>query len=495
MDRSSFARVALIAAALLLFWVYGLPLLRGKSDTVQAVPAETYVNAPGFVPPGQQVAVTPPEGTLCKIKGSRFDAELSTRGAALTHLYLRDPQYAGTEGLDIATTDHERWRSLRTLFRGLSTSTSKGPIDQVKYDRFDWKLDASDGTSCHFSYADDSVRIEKVIAADARPFELTVSTTVTNLSAGPHLHELSVEAFAYRQNKEIKSHLGRVSPFVTELSCARSDDPAQQSWWEKLGSSLSLRTGDDVKRKSKDDFKEGWFSIPLVDRYAAISNYYFAQALVPSKAPNDSSPSAICSQRTGTRTARSATTTRQARSTTRGSSSRQELQPQQSATYSSRLLRPEGAQRAGEGGRGHAAPRRPHQPRLLLARGEGPRRRPRVLPRARDVRQLGARHHRDDDLPAPPSPSAVDQAGQDVDRNAEAEARDRRDRREVQGRRPGQEHGHDGALSEARGEPARRMLAAARPDADLVRDVHDPADGRGDVPREVLVVYGPLGAR
>jgi YidC/Oxa1 family membrane protein insertase len=47
---------------------------------------------------------------------------------------------------------------------------------------------------------------------------------------------------------------------VTELSCAR---------------------GKDVDRKGKDDFKEGWFARPLVDRYVAVSNYYFGQALVP----------------------------------------------------------------------------------------------------------------------------------------------------------------------------------------------------------------------
>ncbi len=45
---------------------------------------------------------------------------------------------------------------------------------------------------------------------------------------------------------------------------------------------LQCAREDDVTRKQKDDFKEGWFSEPLVNRYAAVSNYYFAQALVPS---------------------------------------------------------------------------------------------------------------------------------------------------------------------------------------------------------------------
>ncbi len=266
MDRSSLIRVALIALIGLLAYKYLGPAIGvgPKSDSVQAIPAEAYRDAPGFapdtvdpLPAGQTAPVEPPEGTLCTIKGDRFDAVLSTRGAALTHFRLRDPQYAGTQGLDLVTTDHERWRSLRTLFRG------EHGDDQLKYDRFDWKLEASEGKSCRFSYADDTVRIEKVVTANDRPFELDVKTTLTNLSDQPRSHRFSIEAFAYHTNKEVKGGMGRVSPFATELSCAR---------------------GKDVKRKAKSDFKEGWFSAPNVDRYIAISNAYFAQALVPVEA-------------------------------------------------------------------------------------------------------------------------------------------------------------------------------------------------------------------
>jgi YidC/Oxa1 family membrane protein insertase len=271
MDRSSLARVALIAVAILLFWFYGLPALRGKTDAAQAIPVETYANAPDFVPDaidppasGQKGPWQPPAGESCKIKGNRFDAELSTRGAALVHLFLRDPQYAGTEGFDLSTTpDHERWRSLRTLLRG------EAGKDQLEYDRFDWKLEATDGTSCVFTYADARAKVKKVIRAGDRPFELDVETTLTNEDTVAHRHQFSIEAFAYRQNQDVKGHFGRVSPFVTELSCAR---------------------GKDVKRKGKDDFKEGWFSEPLVERFAAVSNYYFAQAIVPVSSPAETKP-------------------------------------------------------------------------------------------------------------------------------------------------------------------------------------------------------------
>lgn len=264
MDRSSLIRTVGIFLAILLFWKYGLPLITGKHDTVQSIPGETYVNAPDFVPDafdppqeGHDWPWKPQEGEICKIRGNRFDAEMSSRGAAITHFYLRDPQYAGTGGFDLSTTpDHERWRSLRTLFRG----DSPGTDEQVKYDRFNWKLERSEGNGCKFTYEDDAVSIVKTVTAGERPFELDVQTTIQNLTDTSRKHHFSIEAFAFRTNAEVKGKLGRVSPFVTELVCARDKD---------------------VVRKSKDDFKDGWFGEPLVDRYAAVSNYYFAQVLVP----------------------------------------------------------------------------------------------------------------------------------------------------------------------------------------------------------------------
>ncbi len=260
MDRNTLLRWALISGLLLVFWKWGMPLITGKhAGDAQVLPSETYLDAPGFAPdpvdarlPDPTVPVKPEE--ICSIRGNRFDAQMSTRGAGLTHLFLRDPQYAGVSGFDMSTTTHERWRSLRTLFRG------EGASDQVKYDRFDWKLDKLGDSGCKFTYADDTVSIVKTITAGERPFELEITTDVTNLADGPKHHRFSMGAYAFRKNSEIKGHLGRVSPFVTDLQCAR---------------------GKEVERKSKDDFKEGAFSLPLVDRYVAVSNYYFAEALVP----------------------------------------------------------------------------------------------------------------------------------------------------------------------------------------------------------------------
>ncbi len=268
MDRNTIVRYVLIAG--LMYLGYHFFLEKKSGDAVPQVTGESYVDAPGFAPdvldvePGKPAPGTPPPGELCTIHGNRYEADLSSRGAGITHLRLTDKRYADSAAGDMSTTpDHERWRNLRTLFRRAGTPPS--PDDQVKYDRFDWKLEPSSAPeTCTFSYADPQVKIVKTIAAGERPFELNVATSITNLAEGSKRHAMSIEAFAYRTNAEVKGKLGRVSPFQTSLECARADD---------------------VERKGKDDkvFKRPpfWYEQPLTDRYAAISNYYFAQAIVP----------------------------------------------------------------------------------------------------------------------------------------------------------------------------------------------------------------------
>jgi YidC/Oxa1 family membrane protein insertase len=268
MDRNTILRWIFIAG--LMYVGYHFLFEKKSGDSVQQVTGESYVDAPGFAPdvldvePGKPVPAPPPPGEMCTIQGNRFEADLSSRGAGVTHFRLADERYARSAAADMSTTpDHERWRNLRTIFRRAGSPAS--PDDQVQYDRFDWKLEPSDvPNQCRFTYQDDRVKIAKTITAGKRPFELDVDTTLTNLSDAPKRHLETIEAFAYRTNAEVKGKLGRVSPFQTSLECAR---------------------GNDVERKGKDDkaFKEPpfWFEQPLTDRYAAISNYFFAQAIVP----------------------------------------------------------------------------------------------------------------------------------------------------------------------------------------------------------------------
>lgn len=265
MERSSVLRLVIIALGVIVFMKWGAPALGlfGGNDKPQALPEERYVDAPGFAPDQVDPPAEPgkgnppaPEGELCKIDGTRFDATLSSRGAALKHFHLEGGKY---EGMDLSTTpDQERWRSLRTTFRGPDAN------DQLKYDRFMWKLDPPDGKSCVFHYEDQDVRITKNVHVTGRPFELAVDTTVTNLAPAPKKHSYAISTHAYRLLKDVKGGFGRQSPFQTELACA---------------------SGKDLVKKGKDDFKPGWFAVPGVDRYAAVNSHYFAQALVPMGEP------------------------------------------------------------------------------------------------------------------------------------------------------------------------------------------------------------------
>jgi len=261
MDRSTVIRWVIIAVAVIVFWKWGMPLLSGKGgESAQNVPAEKYTNAPDFAPdpidpPSSEQKETPKPEELCTVRGNRFEATLSSRGAGVTHYKLLDAQYARSKQADMSTTpDIERWRNLRTTFR------ANGADDQLKYDRFNWQLERLGEAGCKFTYADEGVKIVKTVTAGTRPFELNVETGITNTSDAPKKHRFAIGAFAYHKNADMKGSLGRQSEFVTELACAR---------------------GKDVQRKGQDDFKEGWFSEPLVDRYAAVTNMYFAQALVP----------------------------------------------------------------------------------------------------------------------------------------------------------------------------------------------------------------------
>jgi YidC/Oxa1 family membrane protein insertase len=288
MDRSTLTRWIVYAALAAGIYYFFLGHKSGQNE--QFLPPQAYVDAPGFAPdpidvvPGQPPPPKPAPGDICTIDGNRFRAEMSTRGAGLTHLYLTDARYARSRADDMSTTpDIERWRNLRTEFRA-TPGTPPSPDEQLKYDRFNWGLErlgspGSPGTNgCRFTYADETTRIVKTIVAGERPFELTVETTLTNLSDAPKKHQTTIEAFAWRTNGDVKGRWGRVSPFQTTLECSRDSD---------------------VKRKGKDDdtFKKSpfWFEEPLDNRYTAIANYYFAQALVPLEgAPGSTDPKPAC---------------------------------------------------------------------------------------------------------------------------------------------------------------------------------------------------------
>src|SRR5437763_4422465 len=137
MDRNALLRTLLIFGVVLLVWKVIWPAVSGESkEKTQPLPAETYVNAPDFAadpaieqPADPNAPVPLVAEALCHLKGNRFDADLSTRGAALVNLQLAESQYADVKMITSANPSSaiERWRPLRTLFR------ATGADDQLKY--------------------------------------------------------------------------------------------------------------------------------------------------------------------------------------------------------------------------------------------------------------------------------------------------------------------------------------------------------------------------
>jgi YidC/Oxa1 family membrane protein insertase len=241
----------------------------------------------------------------CEIKTDLFRAQLTTRGATLKRFELITPKYekngkphdvsttpqpgavpntpseedpnAGSE--QAAGTAHEFRQQLFVQFRN---PTSPGPKDtkwDVAYDSMDWKLAAKTPTSCTFEYSDDSVKLQKLISATQNAYELEISTSVQNLASEPRETAVAIDTVAWWLDKDVASHMFRVSPYVTTVECIGEDgtairkrpDAFEPSHWEEPG--------------FKATAGQGWFQVDAAPAVAAVSNAYFSHAIAPVDAP------------------------------------------------------------------------------------------------------------------------------------------------------------------------------------------------------------------
>jgi YidC/Oxa1 family membrane protein insertase len=139
----------------------------------------------------------------CHVWTPTIHAELRTRGATLTHLYLLTAKYRRHgKPLDLSTTpdpegDHEFRQTLFTDFRGDTPEDPKAPWN-VSFDSVDFALDKADGKTCEFSYRDDKVELRKVVRGTEHPYELEIASAVKNLATGPMRHHASIDAVDLR---------------------------------------------------------------------------------------------------------------------------------------------------------------------------------------------------------------------------------------------------------------------------------------------------------
>src|SRR5437773_2004132 len=86
-ERPSSLRWLLLGAALLLFYYVGWPLFSGKNTKSDVQPLG------GIVDETSQPDDKRTQQDTCKLGGTGFRAELTTKGGSLRHLWLDNPKY------------------------------------------------------------------------------------------------------------------------------------------------------------------------------------------------------------------------------------------------------------------------------------------------------------------------------------------------------------------------------------------------------------------
>jgi YidC/Oxa1 family membrane protein insertase len=262
-------RFLFIAVGLILAFTV-LPRFFGGSSEKQPLGAD---NAK---PPAARV----PE-RFCDLWGPTLHARLSSRSATLTHFELLPAKYRKHDKpIDLSTTpDVESRRQLRFSWRNPATNVKEDDW-LVPTDLLDFEITATSKTSCDFSYKSERVEISEHVETTSRPYELSVTTIITNRAARPLRHALTVHSDTWRTEREQHAGWFQVSPLITHTECVSEDGTATRKRIEDFGAS-SFKEFPQTKLAQGD-----WFEAPGKPVLAAVSNAYFSNVLVPLEGPN-----------------------------------------------------------------------------------------------------------------------------------------------------------------------------------------------------------------
>lgn len=277
MERGNLGRMLLIGAVVLLLFTFLSPFGGGSSGLQKPGEGEAPPLKPEKFEPWRKDRL--PE-RLCELWRPEFHAALSTRSASLKHFELITAKYTkGGEPIQLVTTpDIEERRQLRFNFRNPAAGVKEGDW-LVRADLLDYRIVRQDHQTCGFLFEDERVEIRETVRATGRPYELEVTTTLTNRADRPLVHATTLHTDAWRTQHELKAGWFQVSYLMTHVECVTDD-----------GTTIRLRPEDFSTENFKTfprsprnlgDWAEG-AGKPAV---AAVSNAYFSQALVPLAAP------------------------------------------------------------------------------------------------------------------------------------------------------------------------------------------------------------------
>jgi YidC/Oxa1 family membrane protein insertase len=270
MERGNLGRLAFIAIGVFLAFVVLPKYFRGASS-IQPLRPERLVSA----------SARPPE-SFCDIWTDDFHARLSSRSATVTHFELLRAKYRKHGApIDLSTTpDVETRRQLRFDWQNPALGI-KSDDWLVGANLIDYRVEQSSKTSCDFVYEDEKATVHEVVRATGRPYELEATATVTNRTARPLRHALTVESDAWRTDKEQKSGLMGVSALLTHVECISDTNAATRKRLEDFDA-------DKFKEFPPTPLAAGdWFQAPGKPAFGAVSNAYFSQAIVPLAGPTD----------------------------------------------------------------------------------------------------------------------------------------------------------------------------------------------------------------
>lgn len=294
MDNASSAiRFALIAVAgvLLFNWFF-----KPKAD----------VESSGIEYPAVVVPATRSAYEYCRIETEDYRAQFTSRGATLKRFaLLREKYIKDGETHDLSTTPqpgavpgtpeeedpkaaahldpgtvHEFRQQLFVQFRNpTAPGASKDANWNVAYDSVDWKIEQSEPNSCRFTYRDASVALEKVIKPAGRPYELSVTSTITNLASETKAHAVSVDTIDWWLDRDVEGGMFRVSPYVTTVVCVENNGTAHRL----LPDRFEPEDFSDPEFAATGKYR--WYQPAGSPEFAAVSNAYFSHVLVPVNAP------------------------------------------------------------------------------------------------------------------------------------------------------------------------------------------------------------------
>lgn len=279
MERGGSLRFILLGIAAVFIFFTMRKMNGGEETARQPLGGEPHL-VPAVALPAQK----------CELWTPTFHAELTTRGAALTHFELVSAKYR-KKGVpyDVSTTpdpagDHEFRQQLFVKFRrdeAKARDAAAVPWN-VDFDSVDYQLAKSDGKTCAFVYRDAKVEIDKTVSVTGRPYELDVDARITNLASTPMRHAASIDTVAWRTSQEVASKMFRVSPYVTHVECL-----------PEVGKAVRLKPNDfEPKEFAGERFAPtgvnpngDWADGSDRPSFAAVANAYFAHALAPESGP------------------------------------------------------------------------------------------------------------------------------------------------------------------------------------------------------------------